>query len=240
MIEIDLPFYVTGRPSFAARASRSAAFERRQTNEIILQALSISIETMGKTYSISSQASAADGAMAVRGAAWLRRSVPLTEGISIEQQMVLPVDGDALAVCWRLIGGALLPVRLTVSPVFSAHAPMSDNDFEIEPETNGGRLAWRPYSRSSKIIADTNGRCNCGVIARDFDLGKMSQPTNQFAAIPVSFDFDLGPQPSVLIFSVEPHKKVARDPIIGGFLAQMVEQRSAISAYDRRRNLAAA
>ena len=81
----------------------------------------------------------------------------LGSGVAIEQQMMLPAGGDAIAISWRLRSRSASPVELTAIPVFAAAEPLQPAGFEFEPETAGGRLIWYPFGRSSSIIADTSG-----------------------------------------------------------------------------------
>ena len=224
MIKLELPFHLT-ESSWGTFLESSLAQNRPPAvHEVILDALSISIETGRNTYEVASdRRPEPDGMAPFRGMLWPRSVLPLGGGIAIEQQMLFPAKGDAVALSWRLIGRATFPVRLKAEPIFSATRPFTTAGFEIEPETNGGRLAWRPYDRSSKIIADTNGRFVAATAG----------------VIPGSFEFELSAQPSVLIFSSEPRSESGLDPLIAGFLAQLTEQRGVTTKHDRLRQLIA-
>jgi len=190
---------------------------------VILDSLSISIGVGGRNYQVFSERRPEGNGTPFRGMLWPRCLLPLADGVVIEQQMLVPTHGDAVALSWRLLGRPTFPARLKAAPIFRATRPFVDAGFEIEAETNGGRLAWRPYDRSSKIIADTNGRF---VATR--------------GVIPGSFEFELSLHPSVLIFSSEPRSESCLDPLIGGFLAQLTAQRKTMPVHDPLRQLIAA
>lgn len=227
MLKLELPFHLTecARESFFV--SSLAELRQPKPDEVTLESLSISIETGGKTYAvISNGCPQADSVGPFLGTVWPRWLLPLSDEISVEQKMVLPAGGNAIAISWRSIGRAL-PARLKVSSLFSAQQPFSGVGFEIEPETNGGRLAWRPHDHSAKIIADTNG-CFVGK-ATPSDFDSVLDLRARSGVVPASFEFDLGPRPAVLIFSAEPRIGAGADPLIGAFLAQLAEQRTAVT-----------
>ncbi len=228
MFKLELPFHLI---EFAdQRLFRSGVRERRvKASEIILVGLSIRVETSGGNYEICSEECPASDTPSFRGTIWPRSLLPLPCEMSVEQQMLLPAGGDAVAISWRLVGRTLFPARLRVSPIFLAREPISAANFEIEPESNGGRRAWRPYDHSSKIIADTNGRCAGGT--RSFI---------QSGVTPATFEFDLSSRPAVLVLSAELQTPADANPLIGGFLAQLAQQRTAMTEYDHRRDLVAA
>jgi hypothetical protein len=228
MLKLELPFHLTEfRDERLFRSS--VAQSRVTTSEIVLMGLSIGIETGGKTCEICSDDCPDSDTPSFRGTVWPRSLLPLSREMSVEQQMFLPAGGNAVAISWRLVGQALSPARLRVSPIFIAGKPISAAKFEIEPEPNGGRLAWRPYDHCSKIIADTNGRCAGGT--------SFFMRSGRTSSI---FEFDLGSRPAVLIFSAELESSADANPLIGGFLAQLAEHRTAMTEYDHRRDLVAA
>jgi hypothetical protein len=61
----------------------------------MLQSLRVSIETEGRIYEISTEQSPLRGLISSRGIAWSRAVFRLPEGVSIEQQMMLPQGGGA-------------------------------------------------------------------------------------------------------------------------------------------------
>lgn len=230
MLKLELPFHLAESRQAVFRAPSLTSGSDSKTVEVILDGFSISIETGGRTYHLVSEGPPeADRPDVFNGTLWPYCLLPLSDGISIEQQMMLPAAGDAAAISWRLLDRATAPVRLRASPIFRAGQPFAAAGFEIEPETNGGRLAWRPFHYSAKIIADTNGRC-AGV------AGSVAA-----GIIPAAFEFNLGPSPSVLIFCAESRAETEVDPLIGGFLAQLTAERAAaLNGYDPRRHLVAA
>ena len=229
MLKMQLPFHVTESASGTFFRSNLVELHRETTSEVILEGLSIAIETRGKIYTVNSDRPLqTDYSSGVRSTMWPRSCWSLSDGISVEQQMLLPAGGNALAISWRLMGATFVPVRLEARPVFSNRPQCSCRGFEVEPETNGGRLTWRPFDGSSRIIADTNGR----LVERTL--------TTEAGAVPSAFHFELGPRPAVLIFSSEAQSEASLDPLIGGFLAGVAEQRAPIIARHDRRNLVAA
>ena len=158
MLKLQLPFRLNVKAPRAFLRAGLPESRRKNPAEIILEGLSISIKAGARIYQVSSDRSQGVGAGPSSGTAWTRWLWQLGEGFSIEQQMAIPADGDALAISWRSIGRPLFPCRFEVRPIFSAPEPFAATGFRFEPETNGGRLTWRPLENSSKIIADTNGR----------------------------------------------------------------------------------
>lgn len=229
MLKLQLPFHLT--ECAGGTFFRSSPLERHQekANDVILEGLSIVIETRGKIYTVSSdRPPQSDYSSRGSGTIWPRWSWALTDEVSVEQQMLLPAAGDALAISWRLIDLTFVPVLLEARPFFRALQPLSMSSFHVEPETNGGRLTWRPHVRSSKIIADTNGRLVEPPLA--------TEP----GAMPSTFQFELGVHPSVLIISSESNNEASADPLIGGFLADLAAQRATMTARHDPRNLVAA
>ena len=229
MLKLNLPFHLNECPREAFLKRGLTTLRRETTSVVVLDGLAVSIETENSIYHIVSECPPEpDGAGLYRGTMWPRCRLPFADGLAIEQQMLLPAGGGAAAVSWRLLGHASRPFRLRVSPIFSASQPLGRAGFEIEPETNGGRLAWRPVPHSSKIVADTNGR-----------LLPSAGPAPA-GMIPGSFEFELGPRPALLIFSAEPGHGDRVDPLIGGFLAHLAEERPNVRQYEPERPLIAA
>jgi hypothetical protein len=211
MLKLDLTFHLDEYPHPVHFGDSCISLQHPENRNVMLDGLSISIETKGRTYQvISERPPEPDRPYLSGGAIWPFCLLPLPDGVSVEQQMMLPVAGNAAAFSWRLRGRALAPVTLRVSPVFSV-TPLVSSSFEIEPETNGGRLAWRASRSSSRIIADSNGR-----------FVKQSELLRN-GAIPATFEFTLGPTPALLIFSSETRVGAELNPLIGGFLAQLTE-----------------
>lgn len=159
--------------------------------------------------------------------------MPLAPGMSLVQQTLLANGGNTVALSWRLLSDALVPVQLKTTPVFSADEPTSSELFKFEPDTDGGRLTWQPYHCAAKLISDTNGRVSTPSL-----LNGLTSERN--VAIPGTFTFNLGRRPSVLIFSVGAQGKPSPDPVIGGFLAELAAPRPHSTEGDYLRSLAAA
>src|SRR4249919_57810 len=66
--------------------------------KVTLVGLSIRIETNGRAYEICSDEDPVSDSPSFRGTMWPRSLLPLTHGISIEQQMLLPAGGDTVAI----------------------------------------------------------------------------------------------------------------------------------------------
>jgi hypothetical protein len=229
MLNLGISFQLIARRPGAL--PHSSLHERRRSTaaEVILEGLSISIKVGTKTYEVSSDRPPEhDSAGPFRGTTWTRWLWPLIDGMSIEQQMMTPMGGDALAVSWRVNGPTFFPCRLGVRPIFRAPQPFRDACFEFEPETNGGRLAWQPLKHSSRVIADLNGR-----------FSPVTSPVGS-GIVPGSFEFDLSTHPAVLIFSAEFPRQAKADPLIGGFLAQLSAERAPTAERNHFRHLVAA
>lgn len=193
--------------------SRSGELRQPRNNGVVLSGLSICLATGGKAYQVVSEVPPEpDRPGDAGGVLWPCSLLSLPDGGSIEQEMMLPVDGNAAAISWRRRDRSRALVQLRVSPIFTAPHLSDSSSFEVEPEIDGGRLAWRPFRTSSKIFADTNGRL----------VRPNGQPEDGFA--PGSFEFALGPGPALLIFSSETRQGTNVNPLLGGFLARLTPQ----------------
>ena len=228
MLKLDLPFSIVEEPrraSFVRGVGRSIKVE--QAN-LWLKGLSISIEVAGRSYVIvSEQTPQPDRPGPFQGAIWPRCVLPLPAGTAIEQQMMLPAAGDAIVMSWRLLARCDRPATLRVSPTFTATKRFAPTLFCVEAETDGGRLTWRPFPSSSKIIADTNGR-SIDVIT---PLGS--------TVAPVTFEFELGKRPAILILRSELAAQTSLNPLIGGFLAALTREREHFDQRGLQNRLAA-
>jgi hypothetical protein len=227
MIKIQTPFkLMEPLPTYLA-ATSLPSFARPGHKQITLSCFDIRLETGGKTYELSTGNAPDNHGLCSRGLGFARQVVALAPGMSLEQQILLPNAGDAVAISWRLIGNKIAPVRLTATPIFSSAEPTSSEIFTFEAEHDGGRLTWLPFRRACKIIADTNGYCTKASIAIDFHGQKNS-------SAPSAFVFNLDRRPSLLLLSVELPAKGAPDPLIGAFLADLAnpehEERGFLSA----------
>ena len=197
---------------------------------MLLEGFLLSIETGGKTFQIVSQKPPLpDRPGRYDGTLWPYFLLALSRDRWIEQQMMLPAAGGAAAVSWRLVGPASPAVTLHVSPIFTADRPFSRVGFEFEPERNGGRITWQPFAHFAAIIADTNGRL-------------LAQRREAAAAVaPGTFEFQIGSNPSLLILTADTTRCQGQiDPIIGGFLAQLDDERREVARIDVTRHLLAA
>jgi hypothetical protein len=214
MIKIEVPFkLVEALPTYLA-ASSLPSFARPGHRQITLSGFDVRLETGGKTYELSTGNAPDNHGFHSRGLGFARQVVALAPGMSLEQQILLPNAGDAVAISWRLFGKKIVPVRLIATPIFSSAEPTSSEIFRFDAGNDGGRLTWMPFRRACKIIADTNGYCTKPSVAIDFHGRKNS-------SAPSAFVFNLGRHPSLLLMSVELPTNGALDPLMGAFLADL-------------------
>lgn len=150
---------------------------------------------------------------------WPRSIFRLGPETMVEQQMFLPHDSPDAALSWQL-RGKMIPARLTIKPRFAGCTPPSYRDagFRPDAEENGGRLSWLPNVRGPKIIAATNGRY-CDEPLRFFESFAPSVADSNSLVVPGRFEFKLGSQPSVLIFSSDNIGTPSHSQHVGMFLA---------------------
>ena len=201
------------------------------SSEPTLIGLEVILTTRRGTYMISSNSSVPDFSSPFGGGlfgaiSWPRSQFRLAPGVVLDQQMFFPNDGSAAAFSWQLHTQSPLPARLTVKPLFSGCGPRSYRDigFRVEPEEDGGRLAWLPNVRGPKVIADTNGEYHnepTRFIECSRDQETASASSENLVA-PGTFEFELSSCPSVLIFSMEGDAKTQHAQHVGAFLADLM------------------
>jgi len=149
---------------------------------------------------------------------WPRSIFRLGPETMVEQQMFLSHDSLETALSWQL-RGKMIPARLTIKPGFAGCTPPSYRDagFRRDAEENGGRLSWLPSVRGPKIIADTNG-CYCDEPLRFFEGSAPGVAGSSSLVVPGRFEFHLGSQPSVVIFSSDNIATASRSQHVGMFL----------------------
>jgi len=214
------------------------------SSEPTLMALEATLTTTHGVYTISSDGSVADsdppfGAGLFGAISWPRSRFQLTPGVVLEQQMFLPHDGSAAAICWQLHAKTPLQARLTIKPFFSGCGPRSYRDvgFRFDPEQEGGRLTWLPSVRGPKVIADTNGRyhdepvrlfdCLCEQAAASASAGDLITPGH--------FEFELSRRPAILILSMEDSATIQHNQHIGVFLAGLMQENTSAVANSAAR-----
>ena len=210
-------------------ADSPVSFAHPTYRELTLRGFDVRLDTGGKIYELSTSNAPDDDGFRSRGLAFARQVVPLApdspedesvsprrSDMSVEQQIVLPNAGDAVAISWRLLGERIAPVRLTAVPIFFSAEAISSEIFNFESEQDGGRLTWMPFRRASKIIADTNGRCIEPPVVIDTE-------GRQNSVAPSAFVFDLGRRPALLLLSAELPTSGATDPLLGAFLAGLAD-----------------
>lgn len=227
MLKLRLPFSIAEEPNRTCPRDFGRGVKVDEA-KLWLEGLSISVEIAGRSYRVCSEhAPEPNQPGAYQGTIWPLCVLPLPGGATIEQQTMLPIGGNAVAASWRLLGGPDTPATIRVSPIFSASERFAATAFEGETKTAGGRLTWRPFRSSSKIIADTNGRPT-----------KVT-PSLAPSVVPVAFEFDLGQRPAVLILRAELATATSLNPLIGGFLAGLTEEREQLNHHDPQHRLAA-
>jgi len=214
MIQIGARFKLRERSHAYLSFGAPSPFGRRVHKEITLQGFDVRLEIGGRIYELPTRNAPGDDGLRSRGLAFVRQIVPLTRTMSLEQQILLPNAGDAVAVSWRLLGEKITPVRLTATPIFSSAELTSSKIFSFDALNDDGRLTWMPFRRACKIIEDTNGYCARPSTAIDFHGQKNS-------LAPSAFVFDLGRHPSLLLISLELPTNSALDPLMGAFLADL-------------------
>jgi hypothetical protein len=218
MIKIDALLKLREPLPTALLACPSPSIACRPYKALTLCAFHVRLEIGGTTHQLSTGDAHNGDGFRSRGFAFARRIVPLVPGTLLEQQILLPDTGDAVAISWRLIGHNIRPVRLTATPIFSSADRISSEIFIFDAEHDGGRLTWSPFSDVGKIIADTNGHCTEPTVAIDFN-------GQENTAAPSAFVFDLGRSTSLLLLSVEVPANGATDPLVGQFLADCATPR---------------
>ena len=113
MLKLQLPFHLTECAGGIFFRSSLLELRREKASEVMLEGLSIAIETRGKIYTVNSDGlPQSDYSSRDSGTICPRWRWALTDEISVEQQMLLPAGGDALAISWRLMGMTFSPVDL--------------------------------------------------------------------------------------------------------------------------------
>jgi Glycogen debranching enzyme N terminal len=204
-------------------------------SEVAVVRLEATLMMPRSTYTISSNSPLIDSALPLTGGlfgaiSWPHWHFRLPEGLLLEQQMFLPHDGSTVALSWALRGEVDTSAQLVVRPFFSGCGPRSYRDvgFRFDSEEDGGRLTWLPNVRGPKVIADTNGRYQ-DEPARSFDClcrQATASASSEDLITPGSFEFELGPRPSVLIISLEGDANAQRNQHVGAFLAGLMQNNS--------------
>lgn len=228
MLKLELPFHLTEPPQRSLPCSVGPADASKHAI-VILTGLAISIDFHGRTYDVVSESPPRSDGLAHERMLWPYSLLRLSAKVSLEQQMMLPIRGNAAAISWRLAGNSVGPVKLRVTPIFTARAGLTSPGFQIESRTSGGRITWRPFPGCARIIGDTNG-------ALQHRFVRLPGGTS-----PGSFHFHLSRRPSLLILCRETAPDArAIDPLIGSFLAQLNADRLAEQQHLRSLELAAA
>jgi hypothetical protein len=207
-------------------------------SKVTLISVEVVLKTARNVYTISSDRAVTDSRSSIGdglfgGISWPVSRFRIAEGSLLEQQMFLPHDESTVAMSWALCGDAATAAQLMVRPFFSGCGPRSYRDvgFQLDSEDNGGRLTWLPHVRGPKVLADTNGRYHDepAHLFGSISVPAAASASEQELITPGRFEFELGPRPSVLIFSKEDPAVSRRDQHIGLFLAGLMEE-SAVRA----------
>ena len=217
MIRFDAPLKLLEPLPTHLLAGSAASVVFPKHKELTLRGFDVRLVIGSRPYELSTTDAPDGDGFRPRGLAFARRVVPLAPGMLLEQQILLPNTGDTVGISWRLLGKKITPVRLTATPIFSSAEPISSETFVFDAEHDSGRLTWLPFRRAGKIIADTNGRTELGVV--------MDSHEYENTAAPSAFVFDLGRRPALLLLSVELRTSSATDLLIGQFLAKIANPR---------------
>ena len=87
-----------------------ASFACPSYKEVTLRGFDVRVEIGGRIYELSTRHTPSNDGLRLRGLAFARRVVPLAPGMSLEQQILLPNGGDAVATSWRLLGEKITPI----------------------------------------------------------------------------------------------------------------------------------
>jgi predicted glycogen debranching enzyme len=135
---------------------------------VLVNGFDSSVETANGNYALSSQlyppdVMHPDGAKRIiefECAPWPKWIFALEDGTKIEQEIFAVNDASIVALSWRTLN-ATAKATLTVRPFLSGrdyHSMHHENPaFQFQPEINGRRLVWHPYSGIPGIIALHNG-----------------------------------------------------------------------------------
>jgi hypothetical protein len=214
MIQIGALFKLPEQPPRYLAIAAPASFARPGYRELTLRGFDVQLELGGRLYELSSSNAPGNDGLRSGGLGFARQVVPLLPAVSLEQQILMPHAGDAVAISWRLVGRKLAPVRLTATPIFSSADPTSGEIFTFDAQDDGGRLTWLPFRHACKVIADANGRCT----EPSLTTKSVVKPSS---TAPSAFVFNLGRRPSLLLLSVELPTNGSPDPLMGAFLADL-------------------
>jgi len=182
------------------------------------------VETPDGTVEISSQRYAPDvihprGCDRIAGfepEPWPHWSYDLGGGCLLEQEIFVPYERAAVALRWRLRGGAAGPVKLFVRPFLSGrdfHSTHHENaGFNFAASITGEVVAWHAYLNVSDVLARSNGRYeNRPEWYRQFAYAEEQARGLDFLedlASPGVFIFDLAEGDAELTFATQEHKSL--------------------------------
>jgi hypothetical protein len=183
------------------------------------------VKTPHAVFELSSTGLAIDAGGQVGGGlygriVWPRALFRLGSDLVMELQMFVPFDCSDVAISWQLRGNSM-PAELTVKPHFAGCEPLGyrNRGFCVESQENGGRLCWLPHVLGPKIVADTNGEYR----DEPFQFA-LNRP--QTTVSPGTFEFQLAPRPSILMFSSDTCAQSQCRRHFGLFLAGLLNQNS--------------
>ena len=185
---------------------------------VLVNGFDASVETAKGTYAISSQlyppdVMHPDGATRIANFTiepWPKWIFALDDGTKVEQEIFAVHGASMVALAWRTLNPAT-KATLTVRPFFSGrdyHSMHHENAaFQFQPEINGHRLIWHPYSGVPGIIALHTGKYQHQPNwYRNFVYEQERERGLDFTedlAAPGCFSFDLSNGEGILIFAAE-------------------------------------
>ena len=217
---------------------------------VLVNGFDASVETANGNFALSSQLYRPevvhpDGAKRIIGfehEPWPKWTFALEDGAKIEQQIFALNGASLVAVSWRL----LTPIKavLTVTPFLSGrdyHSMHHENSaFQFQPEINGRRLVWHPYSGIPGIAALHNGEYRHQPHwYRNFVYTQERERGLDFTedlAAPGIFQFDLSAGEAFLILAAEGFDNgvLAQyqtvETLIAGLRAQECKRRKSFAA----------
>jgi len=103
MIQIGALFKLLEQPARYLPIGAPASFARPGYRELTLRSFDVQLEIGGRICELSSSNAPGNDGLRSRGLAFARQVMPLAPAMSLEQQILLPNAGDAVAISWRLV-----------------------------------------------------------------------------------------------------------------------------------------
>jgi predicted glycogen debranching enzyme len=158
---------------------------------------------------------------------WPRWIFELEDGLCVQQELFVPRELPAVALCWKTLN-ANRPASLLVRPLLSGrdyHALHHENPaFCFESQGDGTRVTWHPYEGVPGVAAISNGRyAHEPQWYRNFQYQQERErglDDTEDLASPGTFTFDLVQGDAVLMFAVAGQEAAlapSRQPPLAGY-----------------------